>query len=94
MTETESPEAVHAILEALEDSRYEWRTVDGLSKSTGLSHEAIENVLYGGALDDLVVQSASLDRRGRALYTTRKRYNARSTVWSRMRDALTGRIAS
>ena len=84
---------VKLVLQGLEDSRYDCRTVHGLSTSTKLSYEEIEKALQDPALDNLVVRSASLDRHGRALYTTRERYNARSTVFSRMRDALSGRVA-
>ncbi len=85
---------VKLVLQALEDTRYEWRTIHGISKSTNLSYEEIEKTLLNPMLGSLFVQSASVDPLGRALYTTRERYKARSTVWSRMRDALSGSIAS
>jgi hypothetical protein len=61
-------ERVH---EALSDPRWDFRTVDGIARSTGLSEEEVAAIL--DRYKDEVRQSVVPDRHGRALYTLRSR---------------------
>ena len=55
------------VFEALEDSRWDFRTIRGLSASSGLPEERVRQVVM--KYPNLVRQSSVLDRDGRELYT-------------------------
>ncbi len=77
------------ILDALESPKYQWRTLEGLSKETGVDPEEIQKIL-AGALSDQVVTTQ--DRSGRLLYTTRRHYYTSQGLWNRLLTALSDRI--
>ena len=82
-----SSEAVPAgdrIIDALEDPRWDWRTVDGISRDTGIPPDEVRVFLArsGGT----VVMSVARDRRGRALFTTRERYRESRSLMERLLD--------
>ena len=72
------------IMGALEDARWDWRTVDGISRDTGIPPDEVRGFLArsGGT----VVRSVARDRRGRALFTTRKRYRKSHSLIERLLD--------
>ena len=72
------------IMDALEDPRWDWRTVDGISRDTGIPPDEVLAFLTrsGGT----VVRSVARDRRGRALFTTRKRYRESHSLLERLLD--------
>ncbi len=55
------------VFSALADPNWDFRTVEGLSKSTGLSYSEIENII--AKYKDLVRQSPVPDKKGRNIYT-------------------------
>jgi hypothetical protein len=57
------------VFEALADKRWEFRTVEGLAESTGLSQSRIRETLT--RYSDLVRRSTVRDEKGRELYTLR-----------------------
>ena len=59
------------LFEALADDRWDFRTVEGLSRSTGLSEERVRDLLR--KYQALIRQSLVLDRQGRELYTLASR---------------------
>lgn len=59
------------VLEALADPLWDFRTISGISKETGLTPAEIKKAL--DAHPDLVRQSLVPDRHGRSLYTLRER---------------------
>jgi len=59
------------LFEALADDRWDFRTVDGISRSTGLSEERVRDLLR--KYRALVRRSLVLDRQGRELYTLASR---------------------
>ena len=58
------------VFKALSDPQWDFRTIDGLARSTGLAEDRIEQILR--EYRPLVRQSAVLDR-GRDLYTLASR---------------------
>jgi len=60
------------ILHALENSNYDWRTIDGLSRETNLQPSTIQGVLDTALAGDVVVSGPN--EKGQALYTTRRHY--------------------
>ena len=76
---------------ALEDERYDWRTVDGVSEQTGMPSPRVQEILK--KLESEVVRSSIPDELGRALYTTRKHYRETHGLWDRFRSALSDKVA-
>lgn len=70
MKRIEEPEA-RKLFEALADDRWDFRTIDGLSASTGLTEDRVKELLR--KYQALVRQSLVLDRQGRELYTLASR---------------------
>ncbi len=60
------------VLAALADPRFEWRTVEGVSRDTQVAPDRVLQVIE--AMPDLVIRSRIPDAEGRALYTTREHY--------------------
>ena len=70
------------VLAALANPKFEWRTVDGVSRDTQLSPDRVLQVIE--AMPDLVIRSRSPDAQGRALYTTREHYKETHSSLSRL----------
>jgi hypothetical protein len=79
------------IIKALEDERYDWRTVNGLSEQTGIAEAKVQEVLAD--LGQVIVRSSVPDDSGRALYTTRRHYRQTHGVGTRFLSALSGKVA-
>lgn len=77
------------VIKALNNPDFEWRTVDGIVRETGLTSETVQQILDDTA--GQVVRSAQSDDKGRALYTTRDRYY-RNLGLGRVLSVLTDRI--
>ncbi len=73
-----------AVLEALSNPEYEWRTIDGVSRETGLDSAEVSSIVQD--LPTLVLRSRIPDNKGRDLYTTRKHYRKTHGPVSRMLD--------
>ena len=82
---------VDKIRQALNNDNYDWRTIDGISKETGISANHIENVLET-QLQDEVIRSSVRDAKGRTLYTARSRYKERRGLVGRFISALSDQV--
>lgn len=71
------------LFEALADDRWDFRTVEGLSGSTGLPQDRVRALLRKYRI--LVRQSLVLDRHGRELYTLASRRPSLQEVISNTR---------
>jgi hypothetical protein len=80
-----------AVLAALANEKYQWRTIDGITRETGLSRQEVASIL-ASELADVVIRSAVKDRHGRTLYTTRIRYKKTRTLGSRILSALSDQV--
>ena len=74
-TQAGASEVARRIIAALDDPRWEWRTVDGISRETKIPPQEIRTFLNRSGRK--VMKSVARDRQGRALYTTRRRYRER-----------------
>jgi hypothetical protein len=77
------------IVRALENPKYDWRTVDGISEETGIEPSKVASFLNP---NPMVVQSSVPDKSGRPLFTTRKHYNERQNIANRILSAFSDRI--
>jgi hypothetical protein len=80
-----------AVVRALEDPRYEWRTVEGLADETGLPADSLRQILE--ELNGEIIRSSIPDESGRALYTTRKHYRQTQGLGTRILSALSDKVA-
>ena len=85
------PRVDEKLVQALEDPRYQWRTVDGLAVDLGLSREEVAEKL--AAMRSRIVRSSIPDELGQALYTTRDHYKTTHSVGERLLAAVAGRVA-
>jgi len=77
-------EHVRSLIAALENPEFDWRTVRGISRETGLSEDQIEEVL--SKIEDILVQS--YDGNGKPIFTTRKHYNERESLGHKILSAI------
>lgn len=73
------------IIKALENEKYDWRTINGLISETGLKEDEIRSEL--NAMNGTLVCSKSGNGE---VYTTRKHYEKRLTGTRKLISALTG----
>ena len=66
------------LFEALEDSKWEWRTISALSRATGMSQEDTRRVLRKYPV--LIRQSVIPGPNGEDLYTLHRRYFERQSI--------------
>lgn len=79
-----------AVVQALEDSRYDWRTVAGLVRSLHVSEPQILTVL--SSISDMLVRT--YDSEGKALFTTRNHYEKTHGFGEKLLSALADKIVA
>lgn len=80
-------ESEKKVFEALADPKWDFRTVDGLSRATGLETEAVNEILEGHS--DLVRKSYVPDNLGRDLYTLRMKERTTGEILKNLKTFLT-----
>ena len=88
---TDSETATRLILTALNDKRYNWRTLDGLVHDTGLPAPVVMYHLKT-TLADKVIRSSERDDEGRSLFTLRERYRESRGLLGRLLSALSDQV--
>ena len=83
-------EITEKVIRALEDDKYQWRTVRGVASSTGLAEEEVLAVIEEN--EDLIVRSSVPSKSGEALFTTRKHSKGRGAVFGKILGAFKGRV--
>ena len=84
-------DATERVLRALEDQRFDWRTVEGVAEQVGVPQTTVRQILE--EQKDAIVRSSIPDDAGRNLYTTRKHYRQTHGFAARLRNALTDKVA-
>ncbi len=79
------------VLTALENRRFNWRTVESIAAELGMTGREVEQVLT--AHPHIVVRASERDSKGRPLYTTREHYKRTHSLASRFFNAVTDRVA-
>jgi predicted transcriptional regulator len=82
----------HKVVNALENPKYNWRTIDGISQETGIDPSQVAMILK--ALPNIVdvVQSSVPDKLGRPLFTTRNHYDKSQNILNRILSTFSDRI--
>jgi hypothetical protein len=84
-----SKNQIKAVLEALENEKFKWRTIDGVIQETGLSTEQVIDAL--GAASDKIVKSSILSPEGQGLFTTREHFRKKSSTFEKLLGAIKNR---
>lgn len=79
-----------AVIAALENSRYLWRTADGIAHDTGMTIDEVADQLL--QLQDELVRPSRLSVDGKQLYTTREHYRHTASFWRKFASAIANRI--
>jgi hypothetical protein len=79
------------VVRALEDPKYEWRTVEGVAEQTGLEESNVRETLE--ELNGEIIRSSIPDESGRNLYTTRRHYRETQGLGTRILNALSDKVA-
>lgn len=79
-----------AVIQALEDERYDWRTVRGLARTLHISEQEITSVLDSSS--DQIVRATSDD--GRRLFTTRSHYQKTHGFGDKLLSALADKVVA
>jgi DNA-binding transcriptional regulator GbsR (MarR family) len=82
---------IERVVAALEDARYEWRTVKGVVDQTGLSREEVLEALIKLIDEEVVIRSTVPSERGEDLYTTREHYKRFTSLSKRLGAAFRNR---
>lgn len=72
------------VLAALANPGYSWRTIEGVSRETGIDSARVLQLIEG--MPDLVIRSKIPDASGRPLYTTRAYYKKTHSFMERLFD--------
>ena len=72
------------IINALSNPKFSWRTLEGVSRETGLDQSEILEFIE--SKPDLFIKSLIPDEKGRALYATREHYRKSNSIWQRTLD--------
>jgi hypothetical protein len=77
------------VLKALSNPKYQWRTVAGIAKETGLDPDIVTDVL--GRLKDRMVRSTRSTKDGQEVFATRERFRQFASPWTKILGALKNR---
>ncbi len=80
---------IQAVVRALENPKYKWRTLGGIIREAGVTRMEAETILDG--LGDKIVRSSVPSVRGEPLFTTRQYYKKSESILSRFTAILRNR---
>jgi hypothetical protein len=83
-------EVLSAVRTALEDDRFDWRTIAGLTRALHTDSETITRALSD--LSDGIVRATAED--GRVLYTTRNHYEEKYGFGDKLLSALADKVVA
>ena len=82
-----------AVLRALENPKYNWRTIKGIAHETGFDEAVVTQIIRGlSMVSDQIVQSSVPDEKGQTLFTTRKHYYETNNLANRLLSVFADRF--
>lgn len=63
-----------AVINALENPQYKWRTIHGIAEEVGFEETEILGLIKSLAEEGVLVRASTPDKSGRELFTTREHY--------------------
>ncbi|MDR3665813.1 MAG: hypothetical protein P4L35_03110 [Ignavibacteriaceae bacterium] len=85
-----STEILRKVIVALENPKYDWRTLEGIVKELRLPLETVKAAIAN--LDDIVIRTSAPNASGHVLYTTRQHYYKKRGFFTRSLTAASGSI--
>lgn len=79
-----------AVLNALRNPKYLWRTVKGISQETRIAQEIVLDII--SKISDQVVKSSIPSKNGEDLYTTRNHFLEKASPFKKIRGAFRNRL--
>ena len=79
-----------SVLQALENPKYKWRTIQGIVNEVGLDQAKVREIL--DQCNDEVVHASKLSKDGRELFTTRSHFQATATLLDKLFGAFKMRL--
>lgn len=86
----EHDDVVKAVIQALENPRFNWRTIQGISEETSLSRDVVIEALSRVA--EIIVKSPGAADDGSDLFTTRDHFRKEGGVTAKFMGAIKNRI--
>lgn len=83
-------EKTDKVLRSLENAKYKWRTIEGISKEIGESTNDIWEIIDQNS--DVVIESSVRSNTGLRLFTTKKHFENTSSSIEKLFGAFKGRI--
>lgn len=77
------------VIQAFENPKYRWRTINGVAKEVGISQDDVRHVI--DAMADNIIKSSAHTENGEELYTTRQHYRQKSNVLNRIVSSIKNR---
>lgn len=90
MSKKLTEEDVKAIFDSLENPKYEQRTIEGISKETGIDQDKVQQTIK--AHSDEVVKSAYMSKSEKSMYTTRSKFRREATILQKLFGAVKSRV--
>lgn len=81
------------VIQALENGRYKWRTVDGIASEVKESKTLVVETINDLSRQGVVVRSSTPSTTGEALFTTRKHYQQKTSITGRLIAVLKNRAS-
>ena len=78
-----------AVLGALNDPRFKWRTLGGIASQLHISETEVMDVI--AKYQSKIIESSVPSQKGKSLYTTREHYIKKTSGFNRMLGSLVGR---
>ena len=79
------------VKQALDQSEFRFRTVNGIAKESGLTYDEVLDILHDESADIDVVLISRRNQKGEALYTTRIRYKKEASWREKLCCAVNGK---
>ncbi len=77
------------VLETLADPTWDFRTCDGIARSTGLPEREVQEIVAKYEAQDIIRQSPVRDKHGRSLFTLTSRGTPPGEFWSIIHSSVT-----
>ncbi|MBI4939095.1 MAG: hypothetical protein HY846_12940 [Nitrosomonadales bacterium] len=84
------PDIEKLILNALADSRYKWRTPQGVASQVGVTENDVFQAIANNS--DSIVQSSIPSTNGSPLFTTREHFHQLGSPFEKIVGAFKGRV--
>ncbi|MEN5208101.1 hypothetical protein ABE493_08270 [Stenotrophomonas terrae] len=78
------------VINAMNNNRYRWRTIGGISKEVGLPQDVVVKVISLNS--DSVVRAPALSNKGEPLFTTREHLLEKATIGEKILGAFKNRV--